>query len=176
MTLTCIIGFRPLAGVDARRMVHDGWPPGQVLAIDSNPRESPPQAKCLRTSLELAWWRELTLSDLEWFDLGWKLFNDRETSAIQFISCDLLRTPSDSSLPASLPGMESGEANKIRAISAFAFFHLYSEEHQEQLALRLWDLLDKRRGNIIFGIQKGMQEATQRNLPEEKEGQDVYCW
>jgi hypothetical protein len=102
-----------------------------------------------------------------WFDLG---------SKIRFISYDLLQMHSDSSLPASLPGTDSVEANKIRAISAFAFFHLYSEEHQAQLVGRLWDLLDKQRGSIIFGIQKGMQEATQRDLPEDKEGQDVYFW
>lgn len=65
---------------------------------------------------------------------------------------------------------------KIRAISAFALFHLYSEERQMQLALKVWDLLDKLPGSIIFGIQKGMVEPTQRDLPDGKEGQDIYFW
>lgn len=67
--------------------------------------------------------------------------------------------------------------HKIRVISAFAFFHLYAPEQQLQLATILWGMLEKEEpGNIIFGIQKGMNEPTRRSVPEEKQGQDVFFW
>lgn len=68
------------------------------------------------------------------------------------------------------------QGQKIRVISAFAFFHLYAEEQQLQLATTLWGMLEKKSGNTIFGIQKGMSEPTKRNVPEEKQGQDVFFW
>ncbi|KAJ9113488.1 hypothetical protein QFC20_001839 [Naganishia adeliensis] len=65
--------------------------------------------------------------------------------------------------------------HKIRVISAFAFFHLYAQEQQLQLATILWSMLEKKEpGNIIFGIQKGMNEPTRRSVPKEKQGQDVF--
>lgn len=66
--------------------------------------------------------------------------------------------------------------HKIRVISAFAFFHLYAEEQQLHLATSLWGMLEKEPGNMIFGIHKGMHEPTRRNVPEEKQGQDVFFW
>ena len=172
----------PSAGVDARRMVHDGWPSNQVLAVDSNPRESPiineECTQCSGTSIEACNprpWQKLTISGTEWFDLGWQLFQDKKDTQIRFISCDLLATDSFT-VASSRLGLDSPDRVRIRAISAFALFHLYSEEHQAKLALTLWNLLDKTPGNIIFGLQKGMTASTQRNVHKGKEGQDVYFW
>lgn len=107
-----------------------------------------------------------------WFELGWQLFQDKDDSRIQFIARDLLQTTAEESL-AMLPPPVS---HRIRVISAFAFFHLYSQEQQLHLAKTVWSMLEKEAGNIIFGIQKGMSQPTLRNVPQEKQGQDVVFW
>jgi hypothetical protein len=107
-----------------------------------------------------------------WFELGSQLFKDRDDSRIQFITGDLLQTTAEESL-AMLP---SSVSSRIRVISAFAFFHLYSQEQQLHLAKTVWSMLEKEAGNIIFGIQKGMSQSTLRNVPQEKQGQDVFFW
>jgi hypothetical protein len=82
----------------------------------------------------------------------------------------------DTSPRINLPGIAPGKAENIRVISAFAFFHLFSEPRQVELAKRLWNMLEKQPGNVILGIQKGMDVPTLRNLPSEKQGQDVFFW
>lgn len=115
------------------------------------------------------------ISGTEWFDLGWQFFQDKKDTQIRYISCDLLATDPHTA-SASRLGLDSRDRVKIRAISAFALFHLYSEQRQAKLALTLWNLLDKTPGNMIFGIQKGMTVSTQRDVKEGKQGQDVYFW
>lgn len=109
----------------------------------------------------------------DWFRLGEQLFRDGHLKRIRFIACDLLVTPPEerrTMLPAPV-------ASRIRVISAFAFFHLFSEAQQLQLARTVWSMLEKQKaGNMIFGIHKGMTEPTQRSIPEERQGQDVFFW
>ena len=111
----------------------------------------------------------------EWSELGWQLFQDKDETRVQFINSDLLAADPLSVSAAGL-NPNSTDGCKIRAISAFALFHLFSQERQVRLALTLWNLLDHTPGSIIFGIQKGMANSTQRDVPVSKEGQDVYFW
>lgn len=91
------------------------------------------------------------------------------------MACDLLRIPTEGCLSLVQEKLLLNRG-KIGVISAFALFHLYSEEQQLHLARSLWSMLEKQPGSMIFGIQKGMDKPTQMNVPAGKEGQDVFFW
>jgi hypothetical protein len=75
-----------------------------------------------------------------------------------------------------LPGIPPETTSKVRVISAFAFFHLFSEARQIEVAKIIWNMLEKEPGNVMVGIQKGMDVPTLRNVPTEKQGEDVLFW
>jgi len=135
-------------GNDARKAVADGFPASQVLASDLRP---------------------------EYWELGHKLFRSSpENFPIHFIPGDVF---DDNFLsPATSPSQDRPATtvdltkltslnplhHRIAAIHTSAFFHLFDEEEQKSLALRLGALLSHEPGSIIFGSHGGAKEPGVR--------------
>lgn len=140
-------------GNDARKAVADGWPAQNVIASD------------LRR---------------EFWDFGHELFKSTpESFPAAFLSGDVL---DDNFLPPErdhiLPGSDGGKIEmwpeldsltslaplkgKVSAIFAGSFFHLFGEEQQLSIALRLGSLLSPLPGSIIFGCHIGSREKRTR--------------
>lgn len=126
------------------------------------------------------------LPPLEWFDLGYKLYNDRETCPIKFLAGDvfdptfLSPKPQADALPpsdADLKALSSLDAltGQVRCLSAFSFFHLFTEPAQEALGRKLGALLKPQTGSMLFGSHVGSQEAG--IIRDELRGGDkaMYC-
>ncbi|EJD41305.1 hypothetical protein AURDEDRAFT_115547 [Auricularia subglabra TFB-10046 SS5] len=135
-------------GNDARRAVADGFPATQVIASD------------LRA---------------EFWALGHELFRSSpETCPIRFVQGDVFApsfiSPHETSLFA--PGdpidacVESGSLNPLQkrasVIHTSAFFHLFNEEQQLEIARRCNALLSNEPGSLIFGSHRGVEKATVR--------------
>ena len=127
----------PTVGTDARKLVADGYPARNVFACD------------LRQ---------------EFLDYGKRLYNDASTCGIHFLTANAFNIP--------LPSGNSSEAefdpDNVKEVSqlqgqvthlyAGLFFHLFSEEVQEDLALRLGSLMKRESGSILYGRQMGSDE------------------
>ncbi|OCH86003.1 hypothetical protein OBBRIDRAFT_738852 [Obba rivulosa] len=124
-------------GTDARKLVYDGYPATNILACDIRP---------------------------EFIDLGFHLFGDGDACPIHFFTSDIFGVPVDfDQMP---PGVLTTEVTDLEEVTGSvnhiftgALFHLFDESTQCALALRLLTLLRRKRGDIIFGIQQGLQEA-----------------
>ncbi|KAJ3551506.1 hypothetical protein NM688_g4664 [Phlebia brevispora] len=145
-------------GNDLRKAIADGFPAKQVIASDLQP---------------------------EFWEMGHKLFKSTpESFPVPFIAGDafdpkfLAPSPILSVLPtAPLPRLNTLTSltplvRCISAIHASAFFHLFSEEKQLQLAKSLASLLLPEPGSIIFGEHVGM---PQKGNLEDKEAHDMFC-
>ncbi|KZV95797.1 hypothetical protein EXIGLDRAFT_734645 [Exidia glandulosa HHB12029] len=133
-------------GNDARKAVADGFPAEQVIASDYQ---------------------------AEFWSLGYTLFRDSsESCGIRFVQGDIF----SSSLidPAATPSrtvsadpiatcVERGSLvplqGHVSALHASAFFHLFDEAKQVEVAKRCAALLSKEPGSLIFGTHGGAASA-----------------
>ncbi|WPH01800.1 Hypothetical protein R9X50_00465300 [Acrodontium crateriforme] len=91
--------------------------------------------------------QNITTTDLEqlFLDLGYDLFQDRDTLETRFIAADFFA-------PELPDGLNEGSFDVIHAAS---FFHLFSRAEQKYLFTRAVGLLKRKPGSIIFGRQLG---------------------
>lgn len=160
--------------------------------MTGGPQTKLSERTCGRVSLGTACTNPCSLTHrnpVEWFDLGYKLYNDRSDCKITFLqgdifSSDFLRNPSPSTSESSTPALQQLSTLKtlnpllghVRAISAFSFFHLFSEPAQLDLAHRCASLLSPKPGSVIFGAHQGMVEKgfVTRDKGEGK-GEGMFC-
>ena len=131
-------------GTDARKLVHDGYPAGRVLACDLRP---------------------------SYITLGHALFADSPaTCPICFFASDIFALPDS---PPSSPPLRSTPPNidpatvtdlaqlrgALTHIYTGALFHLFNEPTQRALACRLALLLSRAPGAVIFGRHQGLERA-----------------
>lgn len=109
---------------DIRRLVADG--------VDGS--------KCYGTDLRL-----------QFLDLGYELFRDKETLKANFIQADVFI---DDSPLAALYG-------KVDIINASSFFHLFSREDQVKVARRCIKLWNGKPGNLLVGRQVGNDKPAE---------------
>ncbi|KZV95798.1 hypothetical protein EXIGLDRAFT_834083 [Exidia glandulosa HHB12029] len=131
-------------GNDARKAVADGFPASQVIASDFQ---------------------------ADFWSLGYTLFRDSpESCGIRFVQGDVFSsslidpsaTPTASADPiaacvqsASLVPLQG----HVSALHTSAFFHLFDEEKQLEIAKRCAALLSKEPGSLIFGSHGGALTA-----------------
>lgn len=126
-------------GTDARKLVYDGYPARNIVGVDIIQR---------------------------YIDLGYDLYGDIDVCKIHFMKADALKLPADVCVDASLgdtPLSQVTEFSQLRGsvthIYVGALFHLFSEQKQYDLALRLATLLKNEQGAIIFGRHEGFKDA-----------------
>lgn len=107
---------------DIRRLVADG--------VDSS--------KCYGSDLHL-----------DFVELGYDLFKDRDTLKSRFIAADIL---DEKSALKELDG-------SIDIIGASSFFHLFDWQGQKMVALRVAKLLKPQAGSLLVGRQVGNEQA-----------------
>ncbi|TFK50835.1 hypothetical protein OE88DRAFT_1712786 [Heliocybe sulcata] len=148
-------------GNDVRKAVADGYPVDKVIASD------------LRS---------------EFWDLGHELFRSTpETFSVPFIQGDVFDSaflaraqisyaPSSNRAPVlrSLTTL-TPLIGHISAIHASAFFHLFNEEQQLELARRMASLLSPEPGSIIFGSHVGQPHKSVRTSRRTTNGRDIFC-
>ncbi|KZV95790.1 hypothetical protein EXIGLDRAFT_834076 [Exidia glandulosa HHB12029] len=134
------------SGNDARKVVADGFPATQVIACD----------------LHADFWK-----------LGYELFrDDAERCKIRFVQGDVFSDTfiapnrSAESIPSGSPmeaSIENGSLiplqGRVSAIHISAFFHLFNEAQQLDIARRCVALLSAERGSVIFGSHGGAVDA-----------------
>ncbi|KAI0935866.1 hypothetical protein AcV5_004166 [Taiwanofungus camphoratus] len=139
-------------GNDARKAVADGYPVQNVVASDLHP---------------------------EFWALGHTLFNSTpETFPVPFIAGDAFdpahlppTPPFSAPPPAPLPAPAPLTSlvpllGHVSAIHASAFFHLFDEPRQAQLARALAGLLAPAPGSLIFGSHGGRAQKGRRAAAE----------
>ncbi|KDN39420.1 hypothetical protein RSAG8_08826, partial [Rhizoctonia solani AG-8 WAC10335] len=143
-------------GNDARKAALDGYPVESIVATD---------------------WRR------DFWDLGFKLFKDDPTTfPVPFLEGDIFSTqlldpesPRSTDRP-KLPALKSLTEllGHVSIIHASAFFHLFSEEEQRNLAKRCVALLSMQPGSTIFGSHNG---APQPGIYTDLGGPDrhMFC-
>lgn len=115
---------------DLRRLVADG--------VDSS--------RCYGTDLRL-----------DFLELGYELFRDRETLRSKFIAADVLEEGGDAEGKEN-PLMRELEG-KVDIINASSFFHLFTLEQQKVAARVVVRLLKPRKGSLLLGRQKASAVA-----------------
>lgn len=98
-------------------------------------------------------------SDLwgDFFEVGYKLFNDKDRLQTTFIAADIFDDGSQ---------LVTELAGKVDIIYTGAFFHLFTLDEQERAAARVVQLLAPKPGSLIVGRQSGGEEARE----EERKG------
>ncbi|EIW65003.1 uncharacterized protein TRAVEDRAFT_42402 [Trametes versicolor FP-101664 SS1] len=150
-------------GNDIRKAVYDGYPIENIVGSD------------LRS---------------EFWELGHGFFKSTPTTfPVPFIAGDVfdtahlasvppLRAPPDGPIPelSTLTSLNPLRGH-VSAIHASAFFHLFSEEKQLQLARKLAGLLSPVRGSMILGWHVGRPEKGFRYevLPPHRQGNPMFC-
>ena len=110
---------------DVRRLVVDG--------VDSN--------KCYGSDLHL-----------DFLELGYELFRDKEKLKSKFIAADIFD-----------PGSPLRELEgKIDIIGASSFFHLFDWEHQKRVAHSAVKLLKPQKDSLIVGRQVGNKDHGEK--------------
>lgn len=112
-------------GQDIRKLVADGAPSEYLYGSDIKP---------------------------EFFDLGYKLFCDKETLKSTFIAADIFDTSSN------LKSLD----DKIDIVYIGAFLHLFNYEEQATVCKRLVTLLRAKPGSVIVGSQVGHLKPGER--------------
>ena len=135
-----------VVGTDVRKLVFDGYPGNRVIATDIQ---------------------------VEYLQLGHKLYEDKDTCPITFFSADIVNLAMPSNIECATVHLDLAKFN-IKDVSSFEqlwgrvthiytgmLFHLFDEEIQYEIAKRLALLLDRRpsSGAIIFGIHEGREPA-----------------
>ncbi|CDO69705.1 hypothetical protein BN946_scf184851.g93 [Trametes cinnabarina] len=154
-------------GNDIRKAVYDGYPIENVVASDLHP--------ALMQSIRPEFW-----------ELGHKLFKSTpETFPVPFISGDAFDPAHLEPIPPfySPPATPRPELSTITslnplrghvsAIHASAFFHLFDEEQQLQLARALGGLLSPEPGSMILGAHGGAPEKGFR--PNSMRTREMFC-
>lgn len=126
---------------DIRRLVADG--------VDSS--------KCVGADLRL-----------EFLDLGYELFRDKETLKSRFIEADIFE---EENALNSLYG-------KIDIINSSSFFHLFSLDECKRAARRCIKLFTGKKGNLLVGRQVGQEEAGEfaRHSGELRYRHNIDSW
>ncbi|EJF63731.1 hypothetical protein DICSQDRAFT_167780 [Dichomitus squalens LYAD-421 SS1] len=129
-------------GTDLRKLVYDGYPASNVVGCD------------LRQ---------------EYFDFGYELFGDRDRCPIRFFAGNIFDLPDvaahtavvQETHPPNLASVDnlSQLRGNLTHIYTGALFHLFNEETQYQLAIRLALLLKRTPGAIVFGRHHGLEHA-----------------
>ena len=123
-------------GHDIRKLVADGAPSNHIYGCD------------LRQ---------------EFFDLGYKLFCDKETLQSKFIAADIFD-------PSSELGSLEGQMDIIFSAS---FLHLFGFKDQLEICKRMVKLLRDKKGSMILGRQIGNLVAGER-AHERREGKSRW--
>ncbi|KAK0435186.1 hypothetical protein EV421DRAFT_1837199 [Armillaria borealis] len=148
-------------GNDPRKAVVDGYPVEQVIASDLHP---------------------------EFWELGHKLFKTTaETFPARFIPQDIFQLkgltkedvpPSGISIPklSQVQSLADLRGN-ISAIHTSAFFHLFDEEGQFEVAKIMAVLLSSEPGSMIFGVHGGRPEKGLRSEVGSNSGRrrNMFC-
>ncbi|KAK0496141.1 hypothetical protein EDD18DRAFT_232786 [Armillaria luteobubalina] len=132
-------------GNDPRKAVVDGYPAEQIVASDLYP---------------------------EFWELGHKLFKTTaETFSAHFIPQDIfqLKGLAKEDVPPSIPNLSQVQSladlrGNISAIHTSAFFHLFDEEDQLEIAKIMAALLSSEPGSMIFGVHGGLPEKGIREV------------
>ena len=129
-----------IVGTDLRKLVFDGYPASNVIGCDLRP---------------------------EYVDLGYELFGDRDRCPIRFITGNIFdlpdkAAPTDVAEETSPPSLTSvNDLAQLRGalthVYTGALFHLFDEETQYKLALRLALLVKRSPGAVIFGRHQGLK-------------------
>ncbi len=131
-------------GTDLRKLVSDGYPASNVIGCDLRP---------------------------QYFDFGYELFGDADRCPIRFFAGNIFDLPDNPSPPGpdlaqetSPPGLASAiNLSQLRGtlthIYTGALFHLFDEEAQYMLAVRLAVLLKRSPGAMVFGRHQGLEKA-----------------
>lgn len=112
-------------GQEIRRLVHDGAPSSHLWGADLRP---------------------------EFFELGYKLFQDKETLKSTFIAADIFDPESP------LKNL----VGKIDIIYAGSFLHLFNYQDQLRVCKRIVEILKEKKGSVVLGRQAGSIVAGER--------------
>ncbi|EKM58318.1 uncharacterized protein PHACADRAFT_117170 [Phanerochaete carnosa HHB-10118-sp] len=153
LDLACCVGN------DVRKAVADGFPVNQAIASDLHP---------------------------EFWEMGHRLFKTTpETFPVPFIPADAFddRYLAPSPIPTEPPTEPLSPLNELEALTPLvgrlsaihtsAFFHLFPEEKQLELARRIAPLLSPEPGSIIFGAHGGL---PQKGLRERKNSHGIHMF
>ncbi|KAK0192562.1 hypothetical protein F5146DRAFT_507891 [Armillaria mellea] len=145
-------------GNDPRKAVVDGYPVEQVIASDLYP---------------------------EFWELGHKLFKTTaETFPAHFVPQDIfqLKGLTKEGVPPSVPNLSQVQSladlrGSISAIHTSAFFHLFDEEGQFEVAKIMAVLLSSEPGSMIFGVHGGRHEKGLRSEVRSNSGRrrNMFC-
>ncbi|KAI0826567.1 hypothetical protein BC628DRAFT_1419076 [Trametes gibbosa] len=155
-------------GTDVRKVVQDGYPANQVLGCDIRP---------------------------EYITLGHELFADAGRSPIRFFTANVFDLSPAPSAAESSPTAAPEDLEKLLSPStvitdlaqlrgalthvyAGALFHLFDEETQYALALRVAALLRRRPGAVVFGRHQGLEEEgyVDDHLGRKRYGHSEASW
>jgi SAM-dependent methyltransferase len=137
--LRTILTFIEVVGTDVRMLTYEGYPGANVIGCDLNKA---------------------------FLDLGHKLFQDATTCPIHFFVADAFDIPistpphplSASNIPISKIAKLSELANRVTHLHTGAVFHLFDEQRQYELALKIGLLLKREAGAIVFGRQQATKK------------------
>lgn len=121
-------------GTDLRKAVLDGFPPERAIGVDLFPA---------------------------FLDLGHKLWNDKDSCAIKFLPGDILKisdTPAmvtEGTLKLSSVTQFNDLVGRVNYLFTGSVFHLFDEEKQAEMALKVATLVARKPGSIIFGRHAG---------------------
>ncbi|KAK0496148.1 hypothetical protein EDD18DRAFT_232865 [Armillaria luteobubalina] len=140
-------------GNDPRKAVVDGYPVEQVVASDLYP---------------------------EFWELGHKLFKTTaETFPARFVPQDIFQLKGlTKEVTPSVPNLSQVQSladlrGNISAIHSSAFFHLFDEEGQFEIAKIMAALLSSEPGSMIFGVHGGLPEKGIR--PGSIQRSHMFC-
>lgn len=170
-------------GNDIRKAVYDRYPIENIVGSDLR---SGSYLEVETRSVQ----EHLTFASTEFWELGHGFFKSTPTTfPVLFILGDVfdtahlasvppLRAPPDAPIPelSTLTSLNPLRGH-VSAIHASAFFHLFSEEKQLQLAHKLAGLLSPVRGSMILGWHVGRPEKGFRYevLPPHRQGNPMFC-
>lgn len=144
-------------GTDVRKLAYDGYPASQILGCD------------LRR---------------EYIDAGYKLYRDADSCPIHFFTSDIFTVPLSFSPPRS-EGVNISEVTELAQLQGAvthiytgALFHLFDEQTQYAIALRIAALLRREPGAGVFGRHSGLEEAgmIDDHLGRTRYGHSVDSW
>lgn len=90
--------------------------------------------------------------ELDFIDLGYELFRDKDTLKSEFIAADIFDNKS------ALTKLEG----KVDIIGASSFFHLFSWSDQKKVATRVIKLLRPQKDSLLVGRQIGDEVAGEK--------------
>ncbi|CAL5873744.1 uncharacterized protein PFLUO_LOCUS8026 [Penicillium psychrofluorescens] len=104
---------------------------------------------------------------LDFFEIGYDLFADRDSLKSPFISADIFDDNSD--LVKTLTG-------QVDIINAASFFHLFNWDQQITVAKRVVSLLRAQPGSLLIGRQVGRQDPLNQKADDRHYRHDPSTW